>query len=1104
MVLLSAFLLGASQLQAVTPVKRVDKFKPLHTVEAKNHDVTKRKANVSDLDFTLLHTETFSKCSKGSLASPDSELAQGEIPSDWTIAPYWNTSGAQQAGGALYVTTPIEYEGTDFYVLDSPVMGDAFDIFKIKIRACAPKLKDGEKMNLYLLHSAYYGQSAEMIDYEIVELTNQWKVYEVIFTSGQERSFIEFQSETGPFALNLFEVSYFPGLDTPEIKPATDVTLKSYTANWGSVKNADGYMLYPRTIHTADGLEPYYIINSDFENITEGTLASPVYPTYAVESLDGIISQPGWLGRMVMRAKGAIGITNEFLYSYGNGILQSPTVDLSSQDGKVSVKLRFYTPDVDMFQVTMFQVSANGNFTQRSFMNVYTENKYNQWVEKEFTLGGGSTSSAIVITLPSTTTGKVFFDSIEMSQVPEKGYRYIIPGESLVVAGTSQQVKTPDAVEDDARAYCVKAYIVADGSIIYSDESESIMVGAQSAEIPSELGVPANVKTATNGSAFTATWDPVPGANAYEVVVYKRHEALTEETVTVMEENFDKLKVGTTDLNYPRAMTQDGYDRLDAYTNVPGWEVYQGYYVDGAVGIWGYWNMLGMGTYMTSPVFDLSKDNGNMIISVKIGSDNLQYPQGQGATVYLAHDNPDGTMSYDAILPVDEFGYGWRNFTANWSGGTDHSYLVFFPYGYGLSYFDDIKITQKIPAGIYDTRIMSSMVMKPEVSMVIPSVDTADSYYIKVRAIWRDTYDRERVTSETTTENFLTGLRKATHYSGVVQDPDGNGVANATITLTPTSEDATPVTAKSNFWGLFQVDNIFESDVTYIATATADGYRTGVVGDLSFTGLKAIENAVITLRPATDDSVEVGLPTGYSAQGALYLHYNASETETIYPAEVLGIPSGATVKEISFDGYCLADKEIAPTVSITVGNTEATAYTEASPGMDSAGQLFWKGVKTLNAVGSREMPDEVLHFVNGAGFKYEGGSLRVALSSSATKNSQFYFLSDNRRKNASIYRYGNRTADSEWTMAKGLPVMRVLYTTPGDTPTAVETVVTGTFSVTAMPGGVKVTTTETIPVHIYDTNGRVLGIYTVKSGEPQTIAIPAGLYIVEGVKVIVK
>lgn len=1103
---ISILAFGIAQLQAATvsPLKRDVPFKPVKAGEIVKQKEGKKRVNTAELDFTVYHVEDFSKCTKGSLSNPDPEVVQGEIPDSWTKAKQWNTSGAQQAGGALYVGTPISYNDQDYYVLDSPVMGDAIDVLKLKVRVCAPTLKDGETIDFYTIHALSQGQSAQTVEVKDFKLTNEWQDIEMIFTEGNVYSFMEFQTDEAPFAIDRFEVDSFAGLAAPAIKPATDITEKSYTANWGAVTSADGYILSPRIIHTADGLEPYYIINCDFSKVKEGSTTDPVYPTYVTEGLDDYIDQPGWLGRMVLRAGGALGITNENYSYYGSGLIQSPTVDLSSQDGKVNIKFRYLAQDVDMFQVTMYQVGADGNFTQKSFMNVYTGQVDNKWIDEEFILSGGSTSSVIVIHLPYTTSGKIFFDSMEISQVPEKGYRYIIPGAKIYTEKTSEKVSTPDAVEDDARAYSVQAYTVVEGNVLYSPESESIMVGADSAETPESLTTPANVETATNGSAFTATWDAVPGANAYEVQVYKRHEALTEETVTVMEENFDKIKVGTTDLNYPRAMTTDGYDRLDAYTNVPGWEVYQGYYVDGAVGIWGYWNMLGMGTYMTSPTFDLSKDGGNMTIYVKIGSDNLQYPSGQGATVYLAHDDLEtGKMYYDDILPVDEFGYGWRNFTANWKGGTDHSYLVFFPYGYGLSYFDDIKITQKIPAGIYDTRVMSSVVTSPSVSMVIPGVDTSDKYYIKVRAIWRDTYDKERVSSDPTAEIFLENLKTATYYSGVVQDPEGNGVANATITLTSATEGSQPITAKANRWGLFQVDNIFETDATYIATVTAEGYRTGVVSDLSFAGLKPIEGAEITLRPATDDSVEIGLPTGYSANGPLYLQYNCSDTETIYPAEILGIPAGSTIKEISFDGYCLTEKELTPTVTISVANTEATSYSETAPGMGSDGTIFWKGGMKLNATGSKELPDEVLHFIN-AGFKYEGGSLRVALSSTATKNSSFYFLTDKRYPNSSIYRYGSRSADSDWTMAKGLPVMRILYTEPQGPSTTVETVIGGGIRVNGGHGYVTVTTAEAMPVHIYDIQGRNLGVYNMEAGETQTISLPAGIYVVEGIKIAVK
>ena len=61
-------------------------------------------------------------------------------------------------------------------------------------------------------------------------------------------------------------------LQKPETKLATDITSTAFTANWGAVKDADGYavFVYDRKPVTADG--EVTIADEDFSGITRGSL----------------------------------------------------------------------------------------------------------------------------------------------------------------------------------------------------------------------------------------------------------------------------------------------------------------------------------------------------------------------------------------------------------------------------------------------------------------------------------------------------------------------------------------------------------------------------------------------------------------------------------------------------------------------------------------------------------------------------------------------------------------------------------------------------------------------------------------------------------------
>lgn len=1082
------------------PIKKTDSFIPINETETNKKLSDRRNLRpAAPAENHVLLSEDFSRCTLGSESTPDPDGIVGEIPSALTGKPGWIGATVHQAGGCLFVDEwQAEQQGERFtvYLLDTPVFGaNASQPVCLTFRARAK----GADMPLYIINADKNNDSS--ISNQQVSLTKTWQEFELWFADCKSASYFEFQADKGAYYIDDITISEVPPLETPKVLPATGITLDGYTANWSSVNMAEGYLLYPRTIHVADGMEPYRIIDADFSGISEGSIDKPVEPTYTVYSLDDYIKEPGWLVRLPLMAKGALGLTNRYMQSYGNSLLQSPTLNLSGASGNVDVRLRYMAQDVDMFQVSMYQVNANGSVSLRATKMVYTYEEYNQWKEAEFTIGGGTASSLLVILLPETTNGTIWLDELEMSQTLAEGTRYIVPGATITTEANSTYVATPGTGPDDSRSYSVKAYRTAAGQNIVSKESNSIVVGADSDEIPQELATPTCGTPEINGSQFTLSWDKVAGANAYEVCVYRRHESQGNERIAVIDENFDAIRVGTDDLDHPRLMHEDGYDRLDEFTNVPGWEVFQGFYVDGAVGILGYWNMLGVGCYMRSPVFDLSADNGNMTLSLKVGTDYYE----QGATVYLAHDDPEtGATVYDDILPLNEMSKGFHPFTTTFKNGRKDSYLVFFPYGYGMSYFDDILVTQKLPAGISDTQVSRRVTNATSVTLTVPAVNTADDYFCCVRALWLDTTDNERVASTPTAEIPLEGLTPATYYTGKVSDTEGNGIAGATITLTA---DNTPaVSARSNRWGLFRVENISNSEAAYTAAVSAPGYRTAVKTGLTFESLAPITDAEFTLRAANDGSVEIGHPTEAARTGALYLRYNNSDTETVYTAEDLAIPAGSKILAVAYDGYCETEKEVECTINIRLANDASGAlYSEASPQIDYSSDPFWSGSVKLNAIGSADCPDELLHFDNEEGFIYTGGALRVGLQSRATRNSDFFFLVDATHIGRSIYRYWARSTEGEWKANEaGMPVMRIVYEAPDG---IISTTVAGTaadYSARGMRGAIELTASANCSVEIYNVAGIRVATAHLREGETRTLNLSPGIYMAGRSKIIVK
>lgn len=1063
--------------------------------------ITSRHNASSDVSYLI--NEDFSKCTKGSETNPDGEGVAGKIDESLTSSPGWIGATFHQAGGCAYLDAyTMESNGSaiDVFFLDTPVLGlkKGEDIIEVKFRA---RSKNASGDTFYIVNAD--GSNNATLSSETLTITSDWKEYTVYITSCNVYSFLEFQGDSYPFYIDDIKVSVVADLSTPKVLPATDITPEGFTANWTAVENATGYILNPKAIHISDGLTPRYLLNADFESLTEGTVDNPVPPTYSVYSLDDIVPQAGWLVRLPYFAKGCLGLSNKLMSSYGNSLLQSPTLNLSGAGGVVNVSMRYLAKDVDMFQVNMYQVLANGSVSLRATKLIYTDEVYDTWRDLEFTIGGGTVSSMIVVILPETTKGTVFFDNLCFDQMLDAGTRYSEPMASIVSETNSARVNTPDAKESDSFAYSVTAYrTLTDGTNIYSESSNEIVVGNESDEQPESLDAPKVLSTDVDGGRVTATWEAVPGANAYRLDVYRRHVSNGLESVDIINENFDGIIVGTTDLDHPRAMSLDGYDRLDDYTKVPGWEVFQGFYVDGAVGILGYWNMLGVGCYMRSPVFDLSGNGGNMTMNVTVGSDYYN----QGATIYLAHENPEtGAIVYDDIFPMDEMQKGFHDFTTQFRNGREDSFFVFFPYGYGLSYFDNIRVSQTLPEGEHDYKVTSHTVNTLSASLQVPDVNPADSYFFTVTALWIDSNDLEKVSSSPSEMTPITGLEATASFSGKVVDMDGNTIDGATVSLVSSDDSNQTYSAKSNRWGLFRIENIRFSDKDYTPSAKAPGYLSAISSAVRLDG-NNISDAVFRLRKANSETeTELGIPSGFSPVGASYLMYNNSESETVYPASAIEIPAGSKIKSIGFDGYCDNAKDVTYRMEIYLENTDDDMDTSAfSPRDTSEMTRFASGNRTIDVKGSKEFPEELLHFTNEDGFVYTGGNLRVRVNSKSNKSNYVYFLVDGSRRQQSMYRNWSSSASNDWKVnTDGMPVMRVDYVDDSGVD-EVDADGASALKVYGLEGAVRIVASEASVVRVYAVDGTCAAILPVESGINDFSGFAPGFYIIEGHKLIVR
>ncbi len=120
----------------------------------------------------------------------------------------------------------------------------------------------------------------------------------------------------------------------PHATEATGVAGTSFTANWDPCPFANSYTLRVKPLATAT---PFFV--ETFEKCTKEST------TNIASSINNYTDNSGWAGAYIYQAVGGLRLGAT---SY-NGVLQTPALDLSGSEGKVSVKFtaRAYDTDTD-------------------------------------------------------------------------------------------------------------------------------------------------------------------------------------------------------------------------------------------------------------------------------------------------------------------------------------------------------------------------------------------------------------------------------------------------------------------------------------------------------------------------------------------------------------------------------------------------------------------------------------------------------------------------------------------------------------------------------------------------------------------------------------
>lgn len=252
----------------------------------------------------------------------------------------------------------------------------------------------------------------------------------------------------------------------------------SYTATWDAVADAKGYLVDVtcNTVMTEAGLAD--VLTESFDCFTTGT---PESYEYAYDRHLAMLSEPGWTGSNLLYYKGGIGLTP---YSLGGSYIETPALDLSDNDGKVTVVIngaaRKGYSYVAGGTVSLALEDEAGNLTEPVDLNFDVAGFSTYSVE----LTGGTASSKVkIVDNNNDTSFRYFFDDITVKQEKPAGYVNTMTYESADVETESYSGNVE--VKENASYYvAVTAYApTVDGSsvvYIYSEPSEKVVIDGNS------------------------------------------------------------------------------------------------------------------------------------------------------------------------------------------------------------------------------------------------------------------------------------------------------------------------------------------------------------------------------------------------------------------------------------------------------------------------------------------------------------------------------------------------------------------------------------------------------------------------------------------------
>ena len=244
--------------------------------------------------------------------------------------------------------------------------------------------------------------------------------YTVRAVKGEDRS-----PESNPVKVN--------GLETPgeiTFTPTDNGTIK---LSWDPVPGTQYYEVIADRSYEATSDMTYTISEENFDDLVSyGSYTKPEELTSVYEELDGILNQPGWIAQNPVHINGAYGLVGYYYQHYGElAYLESPTCDLSANNGNVSVSVDLYGQPIDFLDeckavIRLLQYVSEEE--TKVLSSVTTDELPAEWTNVKIDLTKGAENTAVEICAKA---GYLYINNILITQDLKAGDKIRVPYTSL-------------------------------------------------------------------------------------------------------------------------------------------------------------------------------------------------------------------------------------------------------------------------------------------------------------------------------------------------------------------------------------------------------------------------------------------------------------------------------------------------------------------------------------------------------------------------------------------------------------------------------------------------------------------------------------------------